>query len=131
LSLFGGHIEAVTATPPEVISHVQAGTLRIILVLADQRSKAAMDAPTAKESGIDLSVVSWRYLGVSRKTPPDVVAKLRQVAADTAKDPAMTAALEKQNIGYKFTDGREFQAVLDKEHGVMKDLITKVNMQAK
>ena len=131
LSLLGGHIEAVTATPPEVISHVQSGALRIILVLADQRSKAAMDAPTAKESGIDLSVVSWRYLGVSKKTPPDVVAKLRQIAANTAKDAALTAALEKQNIGYKFTDGREFQAVLDKEHGVMKDLIAKVNMQAK
>ncbi|NDZ19041.1 ABC transporter substrate-binding protein [Variovorax sp. WS11] len=128
-SLLGGHIEAVTATPPEVISHVQAGTLRIILVLADQRSKAALSAPTGKESGIDLSVVSWRYLGVSKKTPADVVAKLRQIAADTAKDSAMIAALEKQNIGYKFTDGREFQAVLDKEHGVMKDLITKVNMQ--
>ena len=128
-SLLGGHIEAVTATPPEVIAHVRAGTLRIILVLADQRSKAALDAPTGKESGIDLSVVSWRYLGVSKKTPPDVVARLRQIAADTAKDPAMIAALEKQNIGYKFTDGREFQAVLDKEHGVMKDLITKVNMQ--
>jgi tripartite-type tricarboxylate transporter receptor subunit TctC len=128
LSLLGGHIEAVTATPPEVMSHVQAGTLRIILVLADQRSKAAVDAPTARESGIDLSVVSWRYLGVSKKTPPDIIAKLRQIAADTAKDPAMIASLEKQNIGYRFVDGQEFQGVLDKEYGVMKDLITKINM---
>lgn len=129
LSLLGGHIEAVAVSPPEVVSYVQAGTLRTLVSLADKRTKSTPDVPTAKELGLDLSVGSFRYLAVSSKTPAPVVAQLRQIASDTAKDPAFVASLDKLNIGYAFTDGADFRGVVEKEYGVMKTLIEKVGMK--
>lgn len=129
LSLLGGHIEAVAVSPPEVVSHTQAGTLRTLVSLGDKRIKSAPDVPTAKDLGVDLSVGSFRFLAVSKKTPPDVVAKLRQIAAETAKDPGFVAALDKMNIGYEFSNGPEFATLLDKEYISTKALIAKVGMK--
>ena len=129
LSLLGGHIEAVAVSPPEVVSYTKAGTLRILVSMGDKRSKSIPDVPTAKELGLDMSVGSFRFLAVAQKTPADVLGKLRQIATDTAKDPAFVAALEKMNIGYEFNNGPEFTTMLDKEYAVTKALITKVGMK--
>lgn len=129
LSLLGGHIEAVAVSPPEVVSHIQAGTLRILVSLGDKRIKSAPEVPIAKELGVDLSVGSFRFLAVSKKTPADVVAKLRQIATETGKDPAFVTSLDKMNIGYQFTNGPEFSTMLDREYTITKELITKVGMK--
>ena len=71
--LLGGHIEAVSVSPGEVINHVKGGKLKTLVVMADERMKTMPDVPTLKEKGVDLSIGTWRGLIVSQKTPQDVV----------------------------------------------------------
>lgn len=129
LSLLGGHIEAVAVSPPEVVAYTQAGTLRTLVSLGDKRSKSAPEVPTAKELGVDLSVGSFRFLAVSKKTPAELVGKLRQIATDTAKDAGFIASLDKMNIGYEFSNGPDFATLLDKEFVATKALIAKTGMK--
>lgn len=129
LALMGGHIEAVAVSPAEVTTYVQAGKLKTLMVMADKRVKGFDKVPTAKEKGIDLSIGTWRGLGAPKNTPPEVMAKLRDLAAKTAAEPAMHEVMDKQNLGYVYTDGAAFKETLAKDDAYFKGLITKLNLK--
>jgi len=129
LALLGGHIEAVAVSPAEVTTHVQSGKLKMLMVMADQRVKGFEKVPTAKERGIDLSIGTWRGLGAPKNTPPEVMAKLREITAKTAAEPMMREAMEKQNLGYVYTDGAVFKETLARDNAYYKSLITKLNIK--
>ncbi|RYF78991.1 MAG: tripartite tricarboxylate transporter substrate binding protein, partial [Comamonadaceae bacterium] len=129
LALLGGHIEAVTVSPAEVTTHVQSGKLKTLMVMADKRVKVFEKVPTAKEKGIDLAIGTWRGLGAPKNTPPEVMAKLREITAKTAAEPLMHEVMDKQNLGYVYTDGAVFKETLAKDDVYFKGLITKLNLK--
>ncbi|MFC7610462.1 tripartite tricarboxylate transporter substrate-binding protein [Teichococcus aestuarii] len=77
-ALLGGHIEAVAVSPAEVSAQVQAGQMRILGVMAEQRLEAFPDVPTFRESGTDLAIGTWRGIFVPKRTPAEVVETLRR-----------------------------------------------------
>lgn len=129
LALLGGHIEAVTVSPAEVTTHVQSGKLKTLMVMADKRVKGFEKVPTAKEKGIDLAIGTWRGLGAPKNTPPEVMAKLREITAKTAAEPLMHEVMDKQNLGYVYTDGAVFKETLAKDDVYFKGLIGKLNLK--
>jgi tripartite-type tricarboxylate transporter receptor subunit TctC len=87
-ALLGGHVNAVTVSPPEGIEHVKAGKLKIIALFAEKRFELFPDVPTVKEQGIDFSMGQWRGLASSKGTPPDVIKKLHDAFKQGMDDPA-------------------------------------------
>ena len=129
LALLGGHVDAVAVSPAEVSTYVQAGKLKMLMVMADKRLAAFDKVPTAKERGIDISIGTWRGLGAPKNTPPEVMAKLRDIAAKTAKEPLLREVMDKQNLGYVYTDGAAFKETLAKDNAYFKALITKLDIK--
>jgi tripartite-type tricarboxylate transporter receptor subunit TctC len=129
LSLLGGHIEAVAVSPAEVSTHVQGGKLKVLMVMADKRLKGFEKVPTAKERGIDLAIGTWRGLGAPKNTPPEVMAKLREFTAKTANEASLREVMDKQNLGFVYTDGAVFKETLAKDNVYFGDLITKLNIK--
>nr|WP_259651779.1 tripartite tricarboxylate transporter substrate binding protein [Variovorax sp. UMC13] len=130
VALLGGHIDAVAVSPGEVAVHVQAGKLKILAVMADQRLKAFDKVPTLKERKIDLSIGTWRGLAVPKATPTAVVDVLRAAARKTAEEPAMREALEKLNLGFSYLDAAEFGQSMERDHLYFKELVQKVGIRA-
>jgi putative tricarboxylic transport membrane protein len=79
-ALLGNKITAGTSSPGELIDQIEAGQLRVLAVSSGERVEG-IDAPTLKESGIDVTFANWR--GVL--APPGI--------SDDAKK-AMVKALE-------------------------------------
>jgi tripartite-type tricarboxylate transporter receptor subunit TctC len=129
LALLGGHVDAVAVSPAEVSTYVQAGKLKMLVLMADKRMAAFDKVPTAKERGIDISIGTWRGLGAPKNTPPEVMAKLRDIAAKTAKEPLLREVMDKQNLGYVYTDGAAFKETLAKDNEYFKALITKLGIK--
>ncbi len=129
LSLLGGHIEAVAVSPAEVATHVQGGKLKVLMVMSDKRLKGFEKVPTAKERGIDLSIGTWRGLGAPKNTPPEVMAKLREFTAKTANEQSLRDVMDKQNLGFVYTDGAVFKDTLAKDNVYFGELITKLNIK--
>jgi len=127
-ALLGGHIEAVTVSPAEVVSQVTAGKIKILAVMADQRLAAFDKVPTLKEKGVDLSVQTWRGIVVPKKTPQDVQDVLRAAAKKTAEDPAFKEQLAKMNMTYAYLDAPTFKAAIDKDDVFFKTLMTKLGL---
>ncbi len=90
-ALMGGHIDAVTVNSGEVLSGVQAGKLKILAIMTEERDPAMPDVPTMVESGFDVIIGGWGALGVPKGTPAEVLEKL-------------SAALEKATATKEFSD---------------------------
>ncbi len=86
-ALLGGHINAVTVSPPEGIEHVKAGKLKIIALFSEKRFELFPDVPTVKEQGIDFVMGQWRGLAAPKGTPPDVIKKLHDAFKKGMDDP--------------------------------------------
>lgn len=127
-ALLGGHIEAVTVSPAEVVNHVKGGKIRLLAVMADQRAPAFDQVPTLKEKGVDLSIMTWRGIMVSKKTPPNIVAVLREAAKQTTADPAFKEVLTKMNLTSAYLDEPEFKTFLAKDNEFYKALMTKLGI---
>jgi putative tricarboxylic transport membrane protein len=60
-TLLGGFIQVFSGDASEVRGHIEAGTLRVLAVLAPERQDGLLaDVPTAIEQGIDATWVAWR-----------------------------------------------------------------------
>lgn len=130
LALLGGHIDAVTVSPAEVATYVQAGKLKMLAVMADQRVKNFEKVPTLKERKIDLSIGTWRGLAAPKNTPPEVIAYLKKVAQEAGNEPAFRQMLDQQNLGYAFADDATFKAAIAKDNVSFKALVDKLGIKA-
>ena len=127
-ALLGNHIEAVTVSPAEVVNHVKAGKIRILAVMADQRSPTFDQVPTLKEKGVDLTIMTWRGIMVPKKTPKNVVDTLRAAAKKATEDSAFKDVLTKMNLTLAYLDAPEFKVFVEKDNEFYKALMTKLGI---
>jgi tripartite-type tricarboxylate transporter receptor subunit TctC len=129
LALLGGHVDSVAVSPAEVTTYVQAGKLKTLAVMADQRVKGFEKVPTLKERNIDLTIGTWRGIAAPKNTPPEVVAYLKTLALKASSEPAFREVLEKQNLGFAYADDVAFKAVMAKDSAYFKTLMGKLNIK--
>ncbi|AWE07745.1 ABC transporter substrate-binding protein [Lysinibacillus sp. 2017] len=122
-AVLGGHIDAVSVSPAEVINQVNAGELKVLAVMADERVDSLPDVPTFKEKGIDLSIGTWRGLAVPKDTPEDIVKTLEEKFGEVAKSDDFKAQVEKLNLGYKYMNTEELYAFWEEQNKVFEELI--------
>jgi len=129
IALLGGHVDAVAVSPAEVFVHVASGKLKMLAVMADKRVKGFEQVPTLKERKIDLSIGTWRGIGVAKGTPPEIVNVLTSAVTKTASEPAVREALDKLNLGYSFADAATFKADMALDNEFFKQLINRLNIK--
>ena len=94
--LIGGQVDYMFDNMPSAWPHVEAGKLRALAVTTADRSEAAPDLPTMKESGFpSFDVSSWFGVIAPKGTPDDVINKLNAT---------MLAALAKPDVKARLAD---------------------------
>ena len=126
--LLGGHIEAVTVSPPEVAQHVAAGKLRILAVMSAQRAPKFPQVPTLKERGVDVQISTWRGLVAPKATPEPVLTVLREAARKAVQEPAYRATMDKLDLNAVFIEGDAFREVMKRDNEFFKSMIAKLGV---
>jgi putative tricarboxylic transport membrane protein len=124
-ALLSGAVSAGVSGLSEFRDQVEAGQLRLLGVSSAERL-AGVDAPTLKESGVEVVLANWRAV----VAPPDISAEDRAaIIAGLDKMHASAewkAALEKNNWGDFYQSGDAFAAFIDDEivriRGVLRDI---------
>ena len=129
LALMGGHIDAVAVSPAEVTTYVQAGKLKTLAVMAEQRVKGFDKVPTLKERGIDLVIGTWRGIAAPKNTPPEVVTYLKDLSKKAADEPSFREVLDKQNLGFSYADDVAFKANMARDNAYFKTLMGKLDIK--
>ncbi|SOE06138.1 Tripartite-type tricarboxylate transporter, receptor component TctC [Variovorax sp. YR752] len=93
--LIGGRVQAMFANLPEVLTQMQAGTLRPLAVTGKVRRANLPEVPTFAEAGYpQMDARSWFGLFAPAGTPAPVVARLSASIAQAVADPAVQVRLK-------------------------------------
>lgn len=80
-AITGGHIDATVADPSSFLTQIEAGQLKCLGVMAENRSTNLPDVPTFKEMGYDLTVRAWATLVAPKGMDEEILTTLREAAA--------------------------------------------------
>ncbi|HSR10428.1 MAG TPA: tripartite tricarboxylate transporter substrate binding protein [Thermodesulfobacteriota bacterium] len=79
-AILGGHTDVCSNQITPAYPHIQAGTLRPLIIFSDKRTKILPDTPTAVELGYKVNVPSLYGLLAPKGTPKEIVDILYQAA---------------------------------------------------
>jgi len=130
-ALMGGHVTAVWADYPTVVSQIKSGTLRGLVTTSTKRVAPLPDVPTLAESGIANYEADIFYgIVAPAKTPPEMLAKLSGWFATALKASDMQPKLDKQGLFPVGQCGAPFGAYLRKMFDDYKQIIAASNIKA-
>ena len=107
-ALLGGHINVVSVSPPEGISQIQAGKLRIVALFAEKRLDMFPSVQTVKEQGVNFAMGMWRGLAAPKGTPPAVIRKLHDAFQKGMDDPAFVKNAKDMAVNLEYLSPADF-----------------------
>lgn len=125
-ALLGGHIHAVSVSPPEGIAHVKAGKLKIMALFSEKRMNDFPDVPTVREQGIDFTMSQWRGLAAPKGTPPDVVKKLHDAFRKGMEDPAFLKNAADMSVTLSYLGSADFAKLMAADHERYAKLVAEI-----
>ncbi|SNY93376.1 Tripartite-type tricarboxylate transporter, receptor component TctC [Cohaesibacter sp. ES.047] len=111
-ALLGGHIPAAAFNLSEAVEYMNEGSLRILGVMANERSEWVPEVPTFKELGIDVVNGSSRGLAVPTGTPEDIVTKLSAAVEKAITDPEYVKKAKSAGVPVKYLNDKDYDQFL-------------------
>jgi len=130
-ALMGGHVTAVWADYPTVVSQIKSGTLRGLVTTSAKRVAPLPDVPTLAESGIANYEADIFYgIVAPAKTPPEMLGKLSGWFSTALKASDLQPKLDKQGLFPVGQCGSPFGVFLRKMFDDYKQIIAASNIKA-
>lgn len=119
--LMGGHIE-LGETNLTQLDKVKAGQMKMLAIATDKRHPEVPDLPTLRELGINVTWTTARGFVAPKGTPEEALAKMEEVCAKVAKDPAFAEAMKKQGTDVTFLGRKPYRDFLEKNDTLIAEL---------
>ncbi len=118
-ALRAGDIKVALGGVSEFIEAVKSGDVRALGVLAENRLPG-LDAPTAREQGLDVTLANWRGLYGPPGMPDFAVSYWQKALGEMVASPTWKQIAERSQFTATFMVGDEFQAFLAKTQADVK-----------
>lgn len=125
-ALLSGEIAALSTGFSEAVALQQAGEVKIIGVTSDERVKAAPDAMTMKEQGIDMTFVNWRGFFAAPDLPADKLEAYQKALAAMYSTPEWEKVRAANGWVNIHNNGADFTTFLKAQEKVIGDLMRKL-----
>ncbi len=97
----------------EIRPQLDAGRLRLLAVVGEERLPQFPELPTAREQGIDLAVRKFRGLAGPKGTPPEVIAAWEAAVPKLLDDPAYRKIYTENSLQPGFIPHGEYLKFMD------------------
>lgn len=112
-ALLGGFVHLFAGEASEIEAQVEAGRLRPLAVLAPERLGGLLaDVPTAGESGIDLTWITWRGFYVPADIGDEAYDRWVEVLREVGTSTAWAEARRQYRLEPFFVVGEAFEALV-------------------
>ena len=91
--LLSGRVQVMFDNMPSSISHIKAGTLRVLAVTTATRSPELPDVPTVGETVKGYEASAWFGMGAPKNTPPEIIARLNGEINAILEEPTIKARI--------------------------------------
>jgi len=130
-ALIGGEVDLVLADASSLRAQWESGRARPLAVTTGVRSNGLAALPTLREEGVpDYELTSWYATYFGARTPPEVVASMRQILRKVAKAPGLQEVLAKGSMDPFDLAGDEISAVIRREIDSAGKLVRATNLSA-
>ncbi|MEF2552630.1 tripartite tricarboxylate transporter substrate binding protein [Aurantimonas sp. A2-1-M11] len=115
--LAAGGVEIVPSSLPEAKPMMDAGEVKSLAVLADQRLDAFPDVPTVQEAiGREWAGGTWRAVVAPAAIPDDAREKLTKAVDAAWHSDEFQNFMTERGFGLNFLSGEDFQTYLAEQH---------------
>jgi putative tricarboxylic transport membrane protein len=129
VAALGGHVDVISASASQVLTHVRSGALRLVGVTAPARLKGDLaKVPTLREQGINVEVNNFRMLVGPRSLTAAQVAYWDQVLAKMVQAEEWKKDLERDVVVDTYMNSRDIRRYLDAEYAELKILLTQMGL---
>jgi tripartite-type tricarboxylate transporter receptor subunit TctC len=112
--LVAGGVSIVTCSPTEAGPLADAGKVKIMAVMADNRMEAFPDVPTLKEAaGLDWTLGAWRGFVGPKGLPQEVVDKLVPAFKKVVQDKEFVEFMNNRGFGIVYKPPAEFVSFME------------------
>jgi len=125
-ALLGGHINAVSVSPPEGIAQVKAGKLRIIALFSEKRMADFPNVATVREQGVNFAMSQWRGLAAPKGTPAAVVKTLHDAFKRGMEDPAFVKNAADMSVALAYVGPADFGKLMAADHERFGKLVAEI-----
>lgn len=109
-NVLGHHVDVEFSGIGEVAPAVEAGDLRLLAVLSEERLPEFPDVPTAVEQGIDLVSTSTRVVIAPKGTPKAELDTLESTIAELTNDPEYRSRAQELQVSLFYQDAETTKA---------------------
>jgi putative tricarboxylic transport membrane protein len=125
--VLSGEVDMATAGTGQHRHFIDAGQLRVLAVTG-ARPSDGIDAPTLRETGIDLTFLNWRGVVAPRGIGEAERHALEALLAGLRESPHWRGSLEAQGWDDAFLAGEDFAEFLDDEHRRVAQLVEELGL---
>jgi len=118
--LMAGGIDMSTCSLPEAATLIDAGRVRPLAIMANQRDPKFPDVKTLQEMGIDWTCGAWRGIAAPKGTAPEIVAVLEKAIEKVVKSDDFIKFMKNRGYGIFWMNSGDFAQYLtraDKDNG--------------
>ncbi len=126
--LVAGGVQVVTASLPEGGPLIEAGKVRPLAIMADQRDALFPNVPTLKEQGINWTMGAWRGIALPKGTSPEIVAVVEKALEKVMKSVEFVDFMKKNGFGILWKPSGEFGRFMAEQDEAMGKLMKEVGL---
>lgn len=131
VACLGGHTDATTQSSVDILPHLKAGKLKLLVVLTDTRWPAYPNVPTVLESGFDFSAFSYGSINAPKGVPEPIIKRLEDAFNKSKKDPIFLEALQKFGVQESPMSGKEYTVFWKSQYEEMGKMVRALGLQEK
>lgn len=110
-ALLGGFVELLSTDASQVIPHLEAGTLKVLTILAPHRAGGILaEVPTARESGYAVDWITWRGFYVPKGISDEAYRRWVEVLTAVEGSEAWTRVRQASGLDPMLLTGSDFEA---------------------
>ncbi len=130
VEVLAGRIPFMIDVAPNVISHVEKGTLKALAVTTTERMENFKNVPTMLELGVkDYVLYAWDGYVFAKGSPQEAVNKMSESIAALKNNPAAIARIKARGAEPVFSSAEEFAKYVREEQPKWKTLADKIRAQ--
>jgi tripartite-type tricarboxylate transporter receptor subunit TctC len=129
--VLSGRVELLITTPPAVVAHIRAGSLRPLAIASKTRHPMLPDVPTTSQAGVnDIELDAWFAIFAPAGTPAPVVNRLVGEIEKAVKSAEFKRRAEEAGTYATFMGPADLDKLTRTELSYWSDIIKKLNIKA-
>ncbi|WP_165862832.1 Bug family tripartite tricarboxylate transporter substrate binding protein [Vibrio sinensis] len=127
-ALMGQHLDAITVGPGNANSQLQAGELKLLGIMGEERLPMFPNVPTFKELGNDFIVRAWAALAVPVKVSDEHYKTLSTIFTNAMAEPGFVEFMNNQGIEVNDMNVEQVNKMVAEDNEYYKELIKQITL---